>query len=76
MNNNPGPAWIRYKNGKGPLHELTESIAKAIHESNHDKSWENARENDSWLAVGSWMTAEAVVAILPLSVALSEKRKP
>lgn len=64
----PAASWRRYKTGAGPLHELTERIAKTIHEERHPgKPWEQAREIDTWLAVGSWQTAEAVVAILPLT---------
>lgn len=74
MSDNPSTAWLRYKNGKGPLHDLTESIAKAIHESNNKSSWEIVREHDTWLAVGSWISAEAVISILPFSIPLNEER--
>ena len=68
----PGAAWRRYKAGSGHLHDLTELIAKAIHEEQHPgKSWEEDREHDTWLAVGSWQSAEAVVAVLPLAIAIT-----
>lgn len=65
----PASAWRRYKSGDGPLHELTERVAKTIHEHDHPgRSWERDRGRDTWLAVGAWQTAEAVVAVLPMVV--------
>lgn len=32
----PQSAWLRYKNGAGPLHELTEKIARAIFEAHYE----------------------------------------
>lgn len=69
MNGDPVAAWRRFKEGSGPLHELTNRIAKTLHEERHRSTWENACEHDSWLAVSSWEDAEAVVAVLPLGVA-------
>lgn len=74
MTRDPASAWQRYKSGSGPLHELTEKIAKAIHESHYDQSWEIAREADTWLAVGSWIDAEVVIKVLPFNVPLDERR--
>lgn len=64
----PQAAWGRFRNPTHPgLHELTEKVARAIHESEHEGSrWDHDKERDQWLTVGSWMAAEAVVAILPL----------
>lgn len=65
---NPPAAWKRFKGGSGPLHALTEQIARAIHEADHESSqWDWAKEHDQWLAVGSWIAAEAVMAILPMA---------
>ena len=69
MSGSPSDAWCRYKDGSGPLHQLTERIAEAIHEVEHRGSrWEYAKDHDQWLALGSWMAAEAVTAILPIAV--------
>jgi hypothetical protein len=64
----PAAAWRRYKEGSGPLHELTETVARAIHNCDHAQGWDYAKERDQWLAVGSWIAAEAVVAVLPMVV--------
>lgn len=65
LTRNPAAAWKRFKSGSGPLHALTEQIARAIHETDHSGSqWDSAKESDQWLAVGSWIAAEAVMAVL------------
>ena len=70
MSRDPAAAWRRFKNGSGPIHELTENVARAIHETRHPGSqWDKAKVNDQWLAVGSWIAAEAVVSVLPVTVA-------
>lgn len=68
----PVAAWKRYKAGSGPLHELTENVARAIHEDRYSSpSWDHDKVKDAWLAVGSWQAAEAVVRVLPLSVGVA-----
>jgi len=48
-----------------PLQEL---IACAIFEYRYKKNWSQAKENDQWLAYGTWQDAEAVMKVLPLAV--------
>jgi hypothetical protein len=50
------------------MHDLTNLVAKTLFEHEYSSAWEKACEDDSWLAVGSWMMAEAVVARLPMVV--------
>ena len=65
----PAGAWQRFQNGSGPLHDLTVTVARTIHEQEHQgKKWDADVVSDQWLAVGAWQTAEAVVAALPLVV--------
>lgn len=66
----------RMKRGSGPLHDLTNLVAKTLHEERYPKhSWEHDREHDGWLAVGSWRVAEAVVRALPLAVSTRGSRR-
>ena len=64
----PVSAWQRYKTGNGPLHDLTVTIARAIHKERYCDDWDRAVTRDQWLAVASWQTAEAVVQAIPLAV--------
>lgn len=59
----------RMLRGSGRLHDLTNTIAEAIHKAEHPgHSWEHDRVKDQWLAVGTWRAAEAVIRVLPLVV--------
>lgn len=59
----------RMQSGSGPLWELTNNIARAIHESRYrTRDWDHVRTEDQWLAVGTWRQAEAVVRVLPFAV--------
>lgn len=52
--------------GVGPMYDLTNTIARAIYESNHQgRTWDRDRTADQWLAIGSWIAAEEVVKALP-----------
>lgn len=47
---------------------LQETIARAIFEEAHRKSWDVAKVHDQWLALSSWEEAGAVMRVLPLAV--------
>ncbi len=62
----PQAAGRRMLDGVGPMHDLTNLVARAIHESEHPRrTWDRDRTADQWLAVGSWIAAEKVVKALP-----------
>lgn len=59
----------RMLRGSGPMWELTNTVARAIHESDHGRNnWDHDRTEDQWLAVGTWRQAEAVIRVLPFAV--------
>ena len=47
---------------------LQEVIARAIFEHRYKRSWDVAKVNDQWLAIGTWEEAGAVLLALPLAV--------
>jgi hypothetical protein len=68
---NPAEAAKRMSSEVGPLWKLTNKIAEAIYQDRHypnGDDWEYVKANDPWLAVGSWQTAEAIMAILPFKI--------